>query len=311
LHHYLNFFGPVRFFFLNAKFYTKSEELYHVASLKMSDLSDSLHTFSLLYSDGKKEIDNGSDVLPFKTLESFEPFAQNLLTRQSSSSTNALLWLAYTPFLLDEAMKNKWENYSRSHLHEWIDPSHDNLDQPLSDTTIWHYPDNANATTAMMTTRATVMTMNEPLPPYAPLWQMSTFPMSDPSSMINYDMESDKAYSSARQQMMLHSKTTVWSVLVGQEWNLSSPLPLRSPSSNNRTDFLNDTQADNTYGTTTLVAPHSWVLHPIWETAELSSSQKSSSPPNMVGAILSMVSWETFWADVSVSLKVAIGFCGL
>jgi hypothetical protein len=281
----------------------------------MSDVSDSLHTFSLLYSDG-----HGSDVLPYKTLESFEPFAQNLLTRESSSSSNALLWLAYTPFLLDDAMKNIWENYSKLHLYDWVvDPSVDTtVDQPLPDTTIWRYSHDANVTTTMMTTRATVMAMSDPSPPYAPLWQMSSFPMSDPSSLINlsnpssmvsYDMESDKPYTSARQQMMLHSKTTLWSVAVGQEWNLSSPFPLRSPISNNETDFLNDTQADSTYGTTTLVAPHSWVLHPIWEREGLPSSQESSSSPTIVGAILSMVSWEALWADVSVSLKESSGFC--
>lgn len=258
----------------------------------MSDISDSLHTFSLLYSDGK-DIDKGSGVLPFKTLDNFEPFAQNLL------STNVLLWLAYTPFLLDEAMKSKWENYSWSHQHEWIDPSHDELDQPSLNDTIWHYPDGANGTTT--TTRATVMTMNEPSPPYAPLWQMSPLPVSDPS-MINYDMESDEAYSSSRQQMMLRSKTTVWSVPVGQEWNVSLPFPFRSPVTNS-TDSFNDTQTDSS-GATTLVAPHSWVLHPIWETAVLTSS----SSPNMVGAILSMVSWETFWGDVRVFESI-ISFC--
>ena len=259
-----------------------------------------MYKFSLLYessSAGDERYKTDYNVSShFYTLDKFEPFAQNV------RETTGIQWLVYTPYLTTKDMVGQWEAYAASnqdrmklraekeiddaegHLQESTAATQKSMSPPPIVDSVWQY-DISNGDIVPITATAA---MNQGV---CPLWQMSPPPpppppLMDPSttSAINFNLLTDPAFQYAmhRTASTMETPKAIWSPPVSNEWNVSSPF-IVPPSPTRRDDDL-------------MIVPHSWIVYPL-----IGDQIEESSSANVVGALVSMISWEALLANVSVS----------
>lgn len=207
---------------------------------------------------------------PFFTLSQFEWYGQQV--RQNGT----VLFFAYSPFLLDDSQRARWENYSVAN-QGWIKQSFNYTDEEAPSQTIrdqiWNYNDKGQPT------------VTPPLnQPYVPSWQSSP-PPTDPVDIVNLDFTSAPTYA----RMV--------------SWIDGGYTPVLSEPVNVNTIYGNGVVP----GANTVIGTTSILMLPVY-------GELAVDPTDVVAFVSGVVPWSVFFENILptkiVGFQIVVESCG-
>ena len=228
---------------------------------------------------------------PFVTIPNFEVSASRAMSRMETSS------IVFTPYVANDTMKSKWEEYSIQHTSEWMPQS---IDQSIENHIFCC--DNNNTTRPTSSYVNDIDSMNySSVRPYFPIWQH--LPIS--YRQVNLDLLSHEAFQDSIVELVVSSSSSSSNAkpLIGKSFlgttadYISSAVPF---ASSNTIDG-NNNKADDIVGT---------LIYPVFDQVEDNDDDSSV----LVGALLSTLPWRRFLGNFNIdyvdSILVMENTCG-